>query len=111
VVLVPNPQHHPQGDFILNPQGIVGSGPVDLSNAASLSYTFAGIGVYSPKLFAALPVGTVAPLGPLLRQAMNLGAVTGELHTGLWVDVGTPQRLANLETLLLRTSHPSQFGV
>jgi MurNAc alpha-1-phosphate uridylyltransferase len=58
-------------------------------------YTFAGVSVLSPQLFAALPVGK-APLAPLLRQAIAQGLVTAEHHAGAWVDVGTPERLADI---------------
>ena len=99
LVLVPNPQHHPQGDFSLN--GIeVGA---DITAAAGCGVqvgTFSGIGVYRPQLFAGIPRGTRAKLAPLLRAAMAEGQVSGELHPGRWTDVGTPQRLAELDAEL-----------
>jgi len=91
-VLVPNPIHHPDGDFGL----VTGR----LSNAATPRRTFAGIGVYRPGFFGAIPRGERAPLGPLLRAAADAGRAGGELHTGRWVDVGTPQRLAELDAQL-----------
>ena len=89
LVLVNNPDHHPQGDFGLSAQG-------RLTNDDSARLTFAGIGVYRPELFAGLPVGEPVALGPLLRQTITRGAASGEHHLGHWIDVGTPERLARL---------------
>jgi len=83
LILVPNPKHNPKGDFDL----------VDAKVTDHKAYTFAGIGYYSPKLFANLPYGKSA-LAPLLREAMKEGKVTGELFEGEWFDIGTPQRLS-----------------
>ncbi len=88
LVLVDNPSHHPQGDFAL-----VGS-RVTSSGAARL--TFSGIGVYRPELFADCEPG-IFPLAPLLRRAMEAGQVTGEHYRGRWLDIGTPQRLEELD--------------
>ena len=104
LVLVDNPPQHPAGDFALDDSGRVHSdGPSRL--------TFAGVGVYHPRLFAGwrdvigdAPGVEAAPprfkLAPLLRAAMSRGAVTGEHHRGAWTDVGTPQRLADLDARL-----------
>jgi MurNAc alpha-1-phosphate uridylyltransferase len=92
LVLVPNPPHHPQGDFALR------DGRVRAEGEAKL--TFSGIGVYRPALFAGIARGARAPLAPLLREAMADGAVGGELHEGRWMDIGTPERLAELDRLL-----------
>ncbi len=91
LVLVDNPPHHPAGDFALS-AGRVGT-------AAVGRLTFSGIGVYRSALFADCQPGPF-PLAPLLRQAMATGAVSGEHHCGRWVDVGTPQRLAELDAQL-----------
>ncbi|HET6720782.1 MAG TPA: hypothetical protein VFH22_14100, partial [Rhodocyclaceae bacterium] len=64
--------------------------------------TFAGIGVYSPALFAALPDHTPAKLAPLLRAAADAGRLGGELHRGQWIDIGTPERLRELDAELGR---------
>ena len=89
LVMVSNPAQHPNGDFGLQQQRITDSTP---------KLTFSGIGIYQPGLFADIPRGSVAPLAPLLRAQIALGKVSGEHHQGLWVDVGTPQRLAELDT-------------
>lgn len=88
LVLVTNPPQHPNGDFALENGRIAQTGVEKL--------TFAGISLLSPKLFASLPAGK-APLAPILRQAMDAGQISGEcLHTH-WVDVGTIERLAELD--------------
>jgi MurNAc alpha-1-phosphate uridylyltransferase len=91
LVLVNNPAQHPGGDFGLHQQRITDSTP---------GFTFSGIGIYQPALFAGIPRGSIAPLAPLLRAQIALGKVSGEFHQGLWVDVGTPQRLAELDSQL-----------
>jgi len=92
LVLVPNPEHHPAGDFGLE-QGLVQDG-------GEPRFTFSGIGLYRPELFAGIAPGTPAKLAPLLRAAMAQGRVSGELFTGRWLDIGTPQRLAELDAEL-----------
>lgn len=90
LVLVPNPPWHAQGDFTLE-RGVVG-------NAAAPRYTYAGISVLSPRLVAGVAAGSKAQLAPLWRAAAERGEVTGELHAGRWSDVGTPERLAELNS-------------
>jgi MurNAc alpha-1-phosphate uridylyltransferase len=92
LVLVPNPAHHPEGDFTLV-AGVVG-------NAPSPRYTYAGIAVVSPRLVDGVPAGRKAQLAPLWRAAAARGEVSGELHRGIWSDVGTQARLAELERQL-----------
>jgi len=94
LILVPNAAHHPAGDFCLDV-----SGQVSLNGAPSSRHTFSGISLLHPSLFEGLPVQPQA-LAPLLRQAIEAGRVTGELHTGLWHDIGTPQRLQALDNAL-----------
>ena len=91
LVLVPNPAQHPEGDFVLDSRGFVDASPGE-------RYTYSGISVLHAALFDDIPDGPSA-LAPLLR-AQAPGAVTGELHRGRWFDIGTPQRLAQLDALL-----------
>lgn len=98
LVLVPNPPHHPGGDFVLR-DGNVGA-EREAAVAGAQVLTFSGIGIYRPSLFADIRRGQPAKLAPLLRTAMAAGSVSGELHAGRWVDVGTPQRLAELDAEL-----------
>lgn len=91
LVLVPNPAQHPSGDFALNDQR------VSDRSAGTPAFTFAGIGYYRPSLFQALTIGQPAKLAPLLRTAMQTEQVSGELYTGRWEDVGTPDRLNRLD--------------
>ncbi|HEY1058053.1 MAG TPA: nucleotidyltransferase family protein [Limnobacter sp.] len=94
LVLVPNPDHNPAGDFEL--QG----NTVRDRSGQSPACTFSGIGVYAPSLFQNVARGSVAKLAPLLRTAMQQGTVNGELHSGCWMDIGTPARLDELNQLL-----------
>ncbi|MDX1330089.1 MAG: nucleotidyltransferase family protein, partial [Burkholderiaceae bacterium] len=98
--LVPNPAHNPNGDFALD-----ATGRLRHDRAASGEWlTYATIGLFKTKLFGppwcdvppGNPKGVSAPLAPLLRRAMDDGLVTGTRFDGEWVDVGTPQRLADL---------------
>ena len=95
LVLVNNPAHHPNGDFGLISGRVVNNAP---------AFTFSGIGIYQPGLFANIPRGTIAPLAPLLRAQIALGKVSGEHYRGRWLDVGTPQRLEKLDNEL-RSQH------
>lgn len=88
LVLVNNPEHHPAGDFALIEGRVGNNGPQKL--------TFSGIGVYHRKLFKRCNPNAF-PLAPLLRKAIDNGQVTGEHYKGIWVDVGTPDRLEALQ--------------
>ena len=91
LLMVPNPVQHPEGDFYL--RGTV------LSNTESIGaekLTFSGIGIYHKDLFKDLEFGAPAKLAPLLRSAMEQNKVSGEKYLGPWHDVGTPQRLHEL---------------
>lgn len=85
IVLVPNPPHHPDGDFCLMPDKRVGNEGVD-------RYTYGGMAVLHPQLFADCRPGRFQ-LGPLLHHAADRGVVTGEAYEGVWIDVGAPERL------------------
>ena len=104
LVLVDNPPHHPAGDFAMDSKGL-------LHDEGDIRLTFSGIGVYRPSLFddwsrvignadGASDTPPRFKLAPLLRAAMASGTVTGEHHRGRWTDVGTPQRLAELDDAL-----------
>lgn len=91
LLMVPNPPHHPQGDFVLEGSRLRDEGGPRL--------TFSGIGIYRPQLFADCEDGAF-PLAPLLCRAMQQGQVSGQLHRGMWLDVGTKERLQHAESLL-----------
>ena len=93
LVLVNNPVQHPAGDFGLNGARVSDSHP---------KFTFSGIGVYHPSLFAPIKRGSVAALAPLLRAQIVQNKISGEHFSGRWVDVGTPQRLEELDNELRR---------
>lgn len=92
LLLTDNPDHNSSGDFSLAANRLANSGPQML--------TYTGIGLYHPRLFAQCQPGRFA-LGPLLRQAIEQDRVTGEYFSGHWTDVGTPQRLGQLDEMLL----------
>ena len=116
LVLVPNPPHHPGGDFGLSaagrltmpaggfspPAGGPGTpagGPDTPAGGADPTYTYSGIAVLSPGLFHGLAPG-ITPLRDVLRPAVRRGALLGGVFHGLWHDVGTPQRLAQVRALM-----------
>lgn len=88
LVFMPNPEHHPQGDFSLGDDGIM-----RLEGENKL--TFSGIGVYKPELFADIPAGKLK-LRPVLEKAMEKGLISGEKFDGFWMDIGTAERLQAL---------------
>lgn len=91
LVLVDNPSHNPKGDFKLAGGRVLAAGDP--------RFTFSGVGLYHPELFAACTPGAF-PLAPLLRRAMTDGRVGGQQHHGYWSDIGTPERLAELDRWL-----------
>ena len=99
--LVPNPAHNPRGDFGLASQGLALNLPAD---DPAPRYTYSTIALLRAELFAppwcdiapGNPLGVKAPLAPLLRCAMDAGRVSASLYGGRWTDVGTPERLAEL---------------
>ncbi|MGV8804666.1 MAG: nucleotidyltransferase family protein [Polaromonas sp.] len=97
--LVPNPAHNPAGDFGLSADGLALNLPAD---AGAPRYTYSTIGLYRRELLASLtfgnPQGLAVALAPLLRAAMDRGQVSAELYSGEWTDVGTPARLAELNS-------------
>ncbi len=111
--LVPNPAHNPKGDFGLAADGHVRHLP---EGDGGRQYTFSTIGLYRKSFFTRAdapapsgnPEGVAAPLAPMLRAAMDRGEVSGELYTGAWTDVGTPERLAQLNS---REPSPGRSGL
>ena len=123
LVLVDNPAQHPDGDFWLEASGRVrdersgtdevatAQSGVDQGTSTARRLTYAGIGIYRPDLLrgwrgvighapGARATPPRFPLAPLLRAAMRDGRIRGERHGGRWIDVGTPQRLAELDACL-----------
>ncbi|MBU0622192.1 MAG: nucleotidyltransferase family protein [Gammaproteobacteria bacterium] len=96
LVLVDNPEHNPKGDFGLQAARVTDMGP---------KFTFSGIGLYKPSLFANIARGSKAPLAPLLREQIAAGHVSGEHYHGRWMDIGTPQRLDELDKQLRETQN------
>ena len=96
-LLVANPDHHRQGDFALRAGRLCGD-----ADPASLAerLTFSGIGIYRPELFAGIAAGARAALAPLLYAAAASGRAGGEVHKGRWTDVGTHERLRQLDAQL-----------
>ncbi|CAN7646989.1 nucleotidyltransferase family protein [Acidovorax sp. LjRoot74] len=99
--LVPNPAHNLRGDFGLSADGLALNLPAD---DPAPRYTYSTIALLRAELFAlpwcdippGNPAGIQAPLAPLLRRAMDCGRVSAQLYTSRWTDVGTPERLAQL---------------
>lgn len=93
LIMVDNPLHHPDGDFAMGQDRLVPDGERRL--------TYSGIGLFTPELFDGLEAGRRA-LRPVLDQAIEDRQLTGEHHAGLWLDIGTPERLA-----AARRRHPA----
>ncbi|WP_286788976.1 MULTISPECIES: N-acetylmuramate alpha-1-phosphate uridylyltransferase MurU [Pseudomonas] len=93
LILVDNPLHHPEGDFFLSNGRVVEAGE------ACDRFTYSGIAILHPDLFRTCEAGAFK-LAPVLRAAIAEGRVSGTLHTGRWVDVGTHERLAEVEQLI-----------
>jgi len=82
LMLVANPEHNPKGDFVYQDS----------------YYTFSGIGYYSKQIFKQMPLGKY-PLAPILKELISEEKISFELHSGIWSDIGTPERLAQVNTL------------
>jgi len=98
LVLTENPEHHPHGDFMLD-EGQVYSDVQSHSDGHGNLLTFTGIGVYHPALFSGC-TEKCFPLAPLLRKAMESGQVTGQSYNGMWIDIGSKERLDKLDAFL-----------
>lgn len=95
LLLIDNPEHNEGGDFAIN-NGLASEQAIGEGD----KYTFAGISVVSPRLVDGLVSGQSAALGPLLRQAMIKFQVTAEIMPDNWIDVGTPERLEQVNTFI-----------
>jgi len=93
LVLVDNPTHNPEGDFSLQ-QGLI-------KNTGETMYTFSGIGIYHPDFFSTQKKG-ISPLAPIIREKCEKDLISGQHHTGRWTDVGTLERLQQLENQLTK---------
>ncbi|WP_027157843.1 N-acetylmuramate alpha-1-phosphate uridylyltransferase MurU [Methylobacter luteus] len=89
LILVGNPEHNRSGDFGLDSAGNIVENGVE-------KFTFSGIGLYKTELFSHMPVGK-SKLAPLLRAAMSERRISGQKFDGFWMDIGTPQRLKELD--------------
>ncbi|WP_371376255.1 N-acetylmuramate alpha-1-phosphate uridylyltransferase MurU [Thalassotalea aquiviva] len=93
LVLVPNPDHVPLGNFALI------DGKLDFAEHLPNKHTYAGIGLYDPKLFAGM-AAEFMPLAPILRQAMSDKRIGGHVFNGLWSDIGTVERLTQINQIV-----------
>lgn len=92
LVMIDNPSQHPNGDFSLQENKLTEDG--------DSKFTFSGIGVYHPHLFKDIERGKAAKLAPLLKAAMADGLVTAQHYSGVWHDIGTPERLNRLNEIV-----------
>ncbi len=88
LVMIPNPEHHPNGDFALEADGV-------LKNEGAECFTYSGIGVYQARFFAHVAPGKLK-LRALFDAAVSQKSLYGELYTGFWSDIGTPERYKQL---------------
>ena len=92
LVMVRNPKQHPDGDFFLQNNQIEREGKERL--------TFSGIAVYQPKIFEDINLEPVAKLAPILKKLIDAECISGEAYQGLWFDIGTPERLNEVNLFL-----------
>ena len=97
LIFVDNPPQHAGGDFCLDGETVRYA-----AERIGPTYTYAGTGVFAPEFFAGVRDGTIMKLRPLLDAAIARRELTGEHHIGRWADVGTPERLAELDRELKR---------
>ena len=97
ICLVKNPQHNNNGDFIFDKNQLKNIEPLATSDLKNeITYTFSGISVFRPDFFKSDKIAKVSKLGPMIKQAVNQGKISASIITCEWTDVGTPERLANL---------------
>jgi MurNAc alpha-1-phosphate uridylyltransferase len=94
LILVPNPPHHPRGDFYIEDKYLIAGG-------GQHSNTFSGISMLSPELLSKC-VGEAFPLEPILEKAAEKRSLSGEIYKGMWLDVGAPERLVEAENIILQ---------
>ena len=92
LVMVKNPKQHPDGDFFLQ------NNQIELEGKERL--TFSGIAIYQPKIFEDINIEPVAKLAPILKKLIGAKCISGEAHQGLWFDIGTPERLNEVNLFL-----------
>lgn len=92
LVMVKNPKQHPDGDFFLQNNQIEREGKERL--------TFSGIAIYQPKIFEDINIEPVAKLAPILKKLIDAECISGEAYQGLWFDIGTPERLNEVNLFL-----------
>lgn len=105
LLLIDNPEHNNSGDFAIN-NGLASENPVGDAD----KYTFAGISVMSPRLVDGLVSGQPAALAPLLKQAMIKFQITAEVITDNWIDVGTPERLEQINDFINSKGADDHYG-
>ncbi|OLF39423.1 N-acetylmuramate alpha-1-phosphate uridylyltransferase MurU [Psychrobacter sp. Cmf 22.2] len=106
LLLIDNPEHNDSGDFAIN-NGLASENPIGDAD----KYTFAGISVMSPRLVDGLVAGQPAALAPLLKQAMLKFQITAEVITNNWIDVGTPERLEQINDFIDNKGADNHCGV
>lgn len=105
LLLIDNPEHNNGGDFAIN-NGLASEQPI----ADADKYTFAGISVMSPRLVDGLVSGQPARLAPLLKQAMIKFQITADVITDNWIDVGTPERLTQVNEFIENKGADNHLG-
>jgi MurNAc alpha-1-phosphate uridylyltransferase len=99
LVMVKNPPHHKQGDFVLKDNNIALGGGNKL--------TFSGLAIYRPEIFEGIEMEPVAKLAPILKKLIDAGSVSGEEYHGIWFDIGTPKRLEEINFFLKNNNFKS----
>lgn len=97
LILVNNPDFHPQGDFLLQQNVVLPLATMDTQASSENSYTFSGISVLSPQLFKGYEQGARFGLGTLFKKYALIHRVSGEIYQGTWADIGTLDRLTAME--------------
>lgn len=92
LIMVKNPKHHSEGDFVLK------DSQIELEGEGKL--TFSGIAIYKPEVFKEINMESANKLAPILKKLINARGVSGEVHHGIWFDIGTPERLKEINFFL-----------